>query len=267
MFALVRLSAELAEQLIAVELGGEDAVHQARTRVRRLRSVLGVYRRAFNKAAAKELSARLKSLGDALGRARDLEVRATALENLLEAQTTPDVMDAVLSFAEEARREFEAAERVLVARLQGRSHRILLADVQEFAARPPLRKRAEKHGDELIEAALARALDRVRIPEPTTLDERHRLRKAARRLRYAAEAVADTRDVTELAAEAEAVQDAYGDNRDGTLLALYLRERSSATELSASAIAGIARLAAEVEAAATASLAEAEPALDALRSS
>ncbi|HEV7185626.1 MAG TPA: CHAD domain-containing protein, partial [Leifsonia sp.] len=75
MFALVRLAAELAEQLVAIELGGDDAVHQARSRVRRLRSVLGVYHRAFDRAAATELRTRLRGLGQQLGEARDLEVR------------------------------------------------------------------------------------------------------------------------------------------------------------------------------------------------
>jgi CHAD domain-containing protein len=265
MFALVRLSAELAEQLIAVELGGEDAVHQARTRVRRLRSVLSVYRRAFDKAAAKDLRARLRSLGRAIGKTRDLEVRATALEDLLAAQTAPDVVDAVLGFADEARREYEAAERALLVRLRGRSHRILLADLQEFAAEPPLRKRAHKHPDDLIEAALEKARDRVRASRSDTLEERHQLRKAARRLRYAAEAVADARDVSELAEAAENVQDAYGDDRDHILLAGHLRERASASELSASATAGIARLACDAETVAAERRADAEPALHALR--
>ncbi|MFF1877384.1 CHAD domain-containing protein [Leifsonia sp. NPDC058230] len=265
MFALIRLSAELSEQLIAVELGGEDAVHQARTRVRRLRSVLSVYRRAFNKAAANDLRHRLRSLGHALGDARDLEVRARSLEDLLAAETAPDVVDAVLGFAEEAHRGYEAAERSLLAHLRARPHRILLADLQEFAAVPPLRKRATKHPDDLIETALDNALDRVRHGGSDTLEERHQLRKAARRLRYAAEAVSDTRDVSEVAAAAEDVQDAFGDNRDLILLARHLRERASATELSASATAGIARLALVTETAAAERLSDADPALRALR--
>ncbi|MFF1572913.1 CHAD domain-containing protein [Leifsonia sp. NPDC058292] len=252
MFALTRLSAELAEQLVAVEAHGEDAVHQARTRVRRLRSVLGVYRRAFDQDATRRLRARLRELGRVLGDARDFEVRSSALEDLLAAQSAPDVVDAVTAFAADARREYAGAERALLARLRSRSHRALLADLQAFAATPPLRKRARKHPDALISAALDTAIARVRMRATglDTLEHRHDLRKAARRLRYAAEAVGDTTgdEVARLASAAEVVQDALGDNRDLLLLAAHLRARASETRLSASARAGIARLTAGCEA-------------------
>ena len=82
MYALVGLSAELAEQLVAIETGGDDAVHQARTRVRRVRSILSVYRRAFDREEDRRLRARLKTLGHRLGSVRDLEVRAADLAAL-----------------------------------------------------------------------------------------------------------------------------------------------------------------------------------------
>ncbi|MEO7016557.1 MAG: CHAD domain-containing protein [Leifsonia sp.] len=255
MFALVRLAAELAEQLVAIELGGEDTVHQARTRVRRLRSVLGVYHRAFDQTAAADLRRRLRGLGQALGDARDLEVRAAELENLVSADGTPEVVEAVTAFALDAQREYDAAERALFLRLRGRAHRILLADLQAFAADPPLRKKAVSHPDRLIANALDRALWRVRRltsadePAEWTLEQRHELRKSTRRLRYAAEAVADSSpSVNRLATEAEAVQDALGDNRDLLLLAEHLRDRSAVSGLGPSATAGVARLAAQREA-------------------
>jgi CHAD domain-containing protein len=264
MFALITLSAELAEQLVAVEQQGEDAVHQARTRVRRLRSVLSVYRRAFDKEAAADLRRRLRTLGSSLGEARDLEVRAMDLENLLVAGSAPDVVDAVTGFAVDARRDYTAAENALLGVLRSRAHRILLADLQSFAAQPPLRKRARKHPRELTVTALTRAIDRVRKPNLDSLETRHELRKAARRLRYATEAAPepvgdDVTELAELASAAEAVQDALGDNRDLLLLAAHLRARASETALTASATAGIARLAAQCEADAEALL----PALDA----
>jgi CHAD domain-containing protein len=59
-----------------------------------------------------------------------------------------------------------------------------------------------------------------------SLEERHATRKAARKVRYAADAVADDlgREAVRLSSSAKAVQDALGDNRDDLLLAHELRE-------------------------------------------
>jgi hypothetical protein len=64
MYSLVAVSAELAEQLVAIELGGDDSVHQSRTRVRRLRSILGVYRKAFDPEPNQLMRGRLSHLSD-----------------------------------------------------------------------------------------------------------------------------------------------------------------------------------------------------------
>ncbi|MFF1633770.1 CHAD domain-containing protein [Leifsonia sp. NPDC058248] len=258
MFALVALSAELAEQLVAVETGGDDAVHQARTRVRRLRSVLGVYRRAFRPDETRRMRDRLRELGAVLGETRDLEVRADDLENLLAAQTAPDVVDAVLGFSQQARDAYDASLTSLLGHLRSRSNRILLADLQVFAAEPPLRGRGRKHPDRVGSAGLANARRRVTDGGQDTLEELHELRKAARRLRYAADAMTDTfgRKAVRTAAAAEAVQDALGDHRDFVLLGMHLRARAADAELSASAAAGVARLAADCDSEAAARLDE-----------
>ncbi|MDN4615012.1 CHAD domain-containing protein [Leifsonia sp. F6_8S_P_1B] len=226
MFSLVAVSAQLAEQLVAIETGGDDAVHQARTRVRRLRSILSVYRKAFEREEATRLRERLKQLGDRLGAARDLEVRALALEDLLEADTDPEVVDRAEALAASVRAEYEVAVRDLLSRLRSRGHRRLLADVIAFAAAPPLSDLGRDHPRRVMKKGLKKALKRVRHAHGESLEERHETRKAARRLRYAADAVADDlgRDAVHLSASAEAVQDALGDHRDLALLARYLRE-------------------------------------------
>lgn len=228
MFSLVAVSAELAEQLAAIESGGEDAVHQARTRVRRLRSVLAVYKRAFEREEATRLRARLTGLGSRLGAVRDLEVRADALDDLLRADDDPAMIDGVEALAAEARREHRRALEALVGHFAGRAHRRLLADLQLFAAEPPLTDAVRKHPHGLTRRALAKAVKRVHAAVGDSLEERHATRKAARRLRYAAEAVADDlgRDAVRLAVAAEAVQDALGAHRDAMLLAAFLREHA-----------------------------------------
>lgn len=226
MFSLVAVSAELAEQLVAIENDGEDAVHQARIRVRRLRSILRVYRSAFDPDAVALLRERLSSLGDRLGAVRDLEVKADALEDLLEADDPVEVIDVVsaeISITREAHRNALAS---LLRYLRGAVVRALLADLQMFAAAPPLSAKGRKHPGRLIETSLEAAVTKVHREHGESLEDRHAIRKAARQVRYAADAVADQLDrpVAHLATAAKAVQDALGDNRDGLLLAHQLRD-------------------------------------------
>lgn len=227
MFSLVAVSAELAEQLVAIDNDGEDAVHQARTRVRRLRSILRVYRKAFDREQSDRLRSRLTSLGDRLGSVRDLEVRALALEDLLEADDEVELVDAVSAEAAQTWAAHADALASLLRYLHGRSVAHLLADLQLFAADPPLSTDGRDHPARVTRRALTTAVEKVHRPRPDTLEGRHETRKAARKVRYAAEAVADDlgRDAVRLAAAAEAVQDALGADRDGLLLARHLRER------------------------------------------
>jgi CHAD domain-containing protein len=227
MFSLVVVSAELAEHLVAIENEGDDAVHQARTRVRRLRSVLRVYRTAFDREDADRLRARLSSLGARLGTVRDLEVKATALEDLLEADDEPGLVDAVSAEVASIWSAHADAQASLLRYLHGRPLARLLADLQLFAADPPLSTDGRAHPGRITTRALSKAVEKVHATRPDTLEGRHATRKAARKVRYAAEAVADDlgRDAVRLAAAAAAVQDALGDDRDSALLALHLRER------------------------------------------
>ncbi|MEY9854382.1 CHAD domain-containing protein [Leifsonia sp. EB41] len=227
MFSLVAVSAELAEQLVAIDEDGEDAVHQARIRVRRLRSVLRVYRAAFESHAALGMRLRLEALGDRLGAVRDLEVKATTLEDLLEADDEPELVDAVSAQAAETRAAHGEALAALLRFLHGPKVRALLADLQMFAAEPPLSAKGRKDPSRVTERGLEKSVAKVHLPRGDSLEERHATRKAARKVRYAAEAVADElgRSAVRLAAAAKAVQDALGDNRDDLLLAHELREQ------------------------------------------
>jgi len=245
MYALVEISAELAEQLIGIETGADDAVHQARTGVRRLRSVLSVYRKAFDRDENRRMRARLERLGDRLGDARDWEVRAGDLAGLVDEETDPDTTAAVEAMAARARELQERALDDLLRLLRSRGHRELLADLQRFAAAPPLSEAGAAHPRRIARKGLRKAASRVQQRAGVSLAERHETRKAARRLRYAADAVATDSggDLGELAARlspaAEQVQDALGDHRDLILLAGQLREQS--------ALPGVERIAEDCE--------------------
>lgn len=270
MYALVGVSAELAEQLVAIETNGDDAVHQARTRVRRLRAILSVYRKAFDRDANRRIRARLQRLGTRLGEVRDLEVRIRDLEGLPTSGTNvasdgsdggirdesdgavgarAGVRDAVESLAAEARERYDRASDDLLRHLRSRGHRELMADLQQFAADPPLTAAGRSHQHRITRKGLKKASNRVRRRAGTTLEERHETRKAARRLRYAAEAVVDDlgREAVRIAAAAEAVHDALGDHRDLVLLARYLRETAAGAGVAPPTARGLIGLAEQCE--------------------
>lgn len=269
MYALVGVSAELAEQLVAIETNGEDAVHQARTRVRRLRGILSVYKKAFDRDASRRMRARLQRLGTRLGEVRDLEVRVRDLEGLTTFVTNVPsdaskgdirdesqgvgrdaaVVDAVESLAAQARERHDRASDDLLRHLRSRGHRELMADLQQFAAAPPLTGAGRSHPHRITRKGLARAAKRVRRSAGSTLEERHETRKAARRLRYAAEAVVDDlgREAVRIAAAAEAVHDALGDHRDLVLLARHLRETAAGGDVPPAVARGLIGLAEQCE--------------------
>ena len=178
-----------------------DAVHKMRTTVRRLRSVLAVYDRLFEKTAVSELRFELKNLGNELGRVRDAEVRGSRLAAELAAAAPRSTADADVRLVGGAQREYaEALDRVRGYLLSTRYYRTLDA-LDAFAEWPPFGPKAGRPAAAEIRRDLAAAVrtlakrtDAVTgadAPEPAL----HEVRKAARRLRYAAEAVAQSAPV------------------------------------------------------------------------
>lgn len=173
---------------LAVRRDAPDAVHKARTTTRRLRTVL----RVVPGEAAKQARRALRAYGELLGAARDLEVRADLAEQLIEESGGDAETDAARDrLVAPARRAYHDAHRHIVAYLDGPAY-----------------------------ARLAAQLERA-VDDAASVDElvvRHEARKAARSMRYLAEAVGD-----EATAEAGAErQSALGGHRDLTLLARSL---------------------------------------------
>lgn len=171
------------------------SVHDARVAVRRVRSLL----RIFPRLGGAELEEPLRRWSDALGRVRDAEVLAETL-----SAAAPERLMAQLAPGLEAERA--GALTALLAELDAPSHRRLVESLIALAVTDldtPLRSRAA------VAAADRKARKRLRRADddPALL---HRARKAAKRARYAAEAVGDG----DLAARWEAVQDALGEHHD-----------------------------------------------------
>lgn len=173
---------------IAVRRDEADSVHKARTMTRRLRALLALAGGETARAARTEL----KHYGRVLGTARDLEVRAELAQGLIDEVGDGDETDAAhRRLIDDVRAEYDAAHAVVVEYLDG----------------PRYRGLAERLGELHNGAA---ALDELAVE--------HEARKHARAMRYLAEALGDD----ETAELGGALQDAFGEHRDYTLLARSL---------------------------------------------
>ena len=164
-------------------LGDAEGVHQVRVALRRLRSDLRTLGDAVDQA-------RLRSVAEALGDARDLDVLAGALRR--DASGVEDELGPL--FATLAGRRARASE-TLASALQDPAYPQLLDALIEAAASPPIGPAADARAAEAMpEAAMAAWRDLKRRADalgPKSPDEDyHRARIAAKRTRYAAELAA-----------------------------------------------------------------------------
>ncbi|KRF07576.1 hypothetical protein ASG88_01720 [Nocardioides sp. Soil777] len=205
----------------------DEPVHQIRVAARRLRSALATFRPLVTKDAAGTADAlreELRWLGSSLGDARDLTVLRGRLDALLRDDDPTTVatrrhVDAVLT--DDHRVALADAARVLDDVRYFR----LLDGLEEFLTEAPFTSRAERPARRALTSMLRVEVKRFRrrarrveqAPDEPSQDRAlHDVRKAAKRLRYAAEAAAPVLGVgaDELAARAEAVQEVLGEHQD-----------------------------------------------------
>ncbi|MHA7987346.1 CHAD domain-containing protein [Rathayibacter sp. CAU 1779] len=247
---------ELAGFEARTRAGQADALHQARVRVRALRSVASVYRRVFDRRTRRTLEAPLKVYGAVLGAARDAEVREQALGALLDSaenagaswgdRARDDGLVAALgALRSDALSEADSATQVVLQRLDSADHASLMLRLTALVVDAPAGPAGDHPMEAVARGELSRAATRVShravsaLRPSATLEQLHELRKACRRLRYAAEAAGT--DAERLAEAAEAVQNALGDHRDGVLLAGELWARADSEKQStASALRNLA---------------------------
>ncbi len=207
-----------------------EAVHKARTSVRRLRSVLRTFEPAFETAYARALGARLRWLGDAFGDARDADVLLARIGCDARALPPDDA-----KWTPEATKSFrlarEAAYERLVHAMRQPQYVELLDALIVAAERPPVGKNASERasdiGPSLLDGAFRRMRKRVRKrSRPPSDAELHRIHIKAKYVRYAAEALAPVlgRRSTSLAKAVERLQTVLGDQHDATIAASRLAE-------------------------------------------
>jgi CHAD domain-containing protein len=201
------LEAMLFQAPLARIEAGPEGVHQMRVALRRLRSVLKLFRPACDGPSLRALDGRLKALADALGPARDWDVFLGGMAHDIAAALPPgEKRFAALLRAAEARRA--AAYAALRATLDGAGFRALVWDAVSLlalrgwraeAAPDDAEAAAAREGalDAFAEAALARRWRRLlargealAAAAPDDAEALHALRLEGKRMRYAAEVFA-----------------------------------------------------------------------------
>ncbi len=244
------LLAHLTEQAAAlvaldplVRVDSPDAVHKMRVAVRRLRSALATYRRLLDRSVTDPLRDELRWLGRVLGPVRDAEVTRDNLREEIAAQPRSLVIGPV------ARRldrtlgaEHREAHRRALTELRSDRYLRLLDDVDAVAGGSALKgKRVDRPARKQLPREVRRAFDRMvgfveQAAAAASPDEADRLlhdvRKAAKRVRYAAESAqpAIGSDATDLAGTMEKLQDVLGEHNDSVVVRPLLRRLGAEAE-------------------------------------
>lgn len=191
----------------------QEYVHQFRVSLRRLNSLIKVFKTALPGRYRTEWIKRIKTLSQITGNARDLDVmRSTILEPMLncDESSTQVLAEAAMAVLDKAKQEALAE----VQQLHYGSPLLLFArdlhdmETDDFPKNLP--RFAEKQLSELHRNALKRLTRTLKTPTP---ENAHRFRIALKHLRYSCEFFAPLFDNDEMLEYAKAVaglQDSFG---------------------------------------------------------
>src|SRR6266571_5092709 len=206
-----------------------DSVHQMRTTARRLRSTLQSFDQFFTRSATEPLAAELRWFGTVLGEARDAEVLAAHLAEHVSQIPAGQVVGPVMARVRGhfARLGADAQAGVLEA-LDSPRYFALLDQLDQVVSSPPGTDLAGRPAGEVLPAAVRRTYARTRRRMKRALrtppgDRRdvalHRARKAAKRARYAGEAVVPPfgKQASRFARQMKRLQSVLGEHQDAVI--------------------------------------------------
>ncbi|HEX2850767.1 MAG TPA: CHAD domain-containing protein [Acidimicrobiales bacterium] len=226
--------------------GDPEDVHQARVATRRLRSDLRTFASLLDHGPADRLREELGWLGAELGHVRDADVLLGRLRHHCCSLTGADVATgaALLRTLEDRR---AVARRELVAVLDTDRYAALVEALVVAGARPPFcdQCRAAAPAAELAPDVVKRPWAHLSeavgsLPDEPGDEALHRIRIRAKRVRYAAEAVAPVvgKRASRLAKRAAALQAVLGDLHDAVVAERWLREAGTAAPSGQALVAG-----------------------------
>ena len=207
---------------VMVRTGQPDGVHQVRVACRRLRSLLAAFRPVLDRAQTDPLREELAQVGAMLSPTRDAEVALAHLRELVAAEPAELVLGPVAARLQQASiRDAQAGDASARKALTSAAYLQLRDDLDALVAGPPLTEDATRPADEVLREVLARAGRRMRQAVAAARDSDHaealhEVRKAAKRVRYTAEAAVPVlgRPVAELVSALKGVQEVLGDRQD-----------------------------------------------------
>jgi CHAD domain-containing protein len=223
---------------LAVRTAEPDGVHDMRVAVRRLRSTLRTFRTLYGKAQrnrARQLGVELKWLSDTLGAARDAEVIGRQLAAEIAATPTDLVLGRVSAAVDRHLARAEATARTdLLLAVDHPRYANLLSALDMFVASPPASGKGGKRGAKVLPPLVAKAYRRAnratkraaKATGPARDDALHQVRKAVKRMRYAAEAAEPVvgRPAERFRRRSRKVQQVLGDHHDFVVLRATLRD-------------------------------------------
>jgi CHAD domain-containing protein len=221
---------ERTDPIVRVDPADDDALHDLRVAIRRLRAVLRATREAFEDEWVTSLRAELKWLGGELAEARDLDVLLLAL-----ADADSDAAPIVKALQADRRRVRAKA----VKALESPRYEVLLETLRRGVEAPPVRSI-----DIPLERVAAREFRRLRRtvdglgpkPSPEAL---HRARIHAKRARYAAELAEPVvgKRARRFLRAAKAFQDVVGAHQDSVVAEERIRAVADRSKSTATAFA------------------------------
>jgi len=222
----------------AVRQDAPDSVHQMRVATRQIRSLLQASGGDFGLSDDASILGELRELAAVLGSARDAEVLAQRYHDALSALPADLVRGPVAErLVEGARRQYQAGLRRSLAAMRSTRYFRLLDALDEVSTAPP----APREGGiahTTIRSSYRRFRKAVRAAERWTRSGAadgtgwsaehdhalHRIRKAAKRLRYVAEATGDK----SVAKQAKRIQTLLGDHQDSVVSRAHLLAQAAA---------------------------------------
>jgi CHAD domain-containing protein len=212
-----------------------DGVHKMRVATRRLRSALATFRPLFDRQVTDPIRDELKWIAARLGGARDAEVLRTRLLTELAAEADDLVLGPISARIEvELLADHRKAHDALVVALRSARYFRLLDRLDELVAAPPFTPLADGKAGKVLTKRVRKSYGRVETlvsagaPKDVVRRDEwyHEIRKASKRLRYAAESVTPAfgKPATELAEAAELLQEVLGEHQDSVVARAVLRE-------------------------------------------
>jgi len=215
----------------AVREDVDDSVHQMRVTIRKIRSLLQASESTFGLSDDAWILDELRQLASVLGLARDAEVLAQRYQSALDELPRELVRGPVRQrLVEGARRRYRSGLRKSLAAMRSQRYFRLLDALEALLAAepPPPEPGAEQSTEATIEAAYKRVRKRAKATAQAEAEHRdealHRIRKAAKKLRYTAAAT----DEPKVADAAKNIQSLLGDHQDSVVSRTHLSQQADA---------------------------------------